>query len=417
MAWSTARVLGDPNARLYLAGVLVSGFGDSAFSLAAGVWVKTRTGSDALAGTVAAGMWLALLLGPPLGGVADRVDRRRLLVGVNLALAAVMAAAATGHVWLVFAALALVGAGAVLIGAAEAALLPAVVPAGLRGDFNGLTRTVTEGMKLVAPAVGASMFTWLGGPSVALLNAATFAAAAVAFARLRPHPPRPEAADPAPAATAPVLGNRELRALILVAAAAMIASSLSSSATFALLDALHRPPAFAGVLTAAQGLGSVAGGLLAGTLMRRLGERGYSALGLLLFTAGALCRVTFWTWPAVAGSVLIGLGLPAPLIAAVTALQRLIPERLLGRAAATANSLMFAPTGPALLLGGAMAASLDYRVQTVAAAALAATAVWTLRLGRSPSSTPPPARPRAPAGHSLPFAQRRRNRKAGRRTT
>ena len=118
-------------------------------------------------------LWLALLLGPLLGGVADRVDRRRLLVAVNLAMAAVMVPVVTGHVWTVFAALTLVGVGAVLIEAAEAALLPSAVPADLRGDFNGLTRTVTEGMKLFAPAVGAALFTWVGGPAVAVLNAAT----------------------------------------------------------------------------------------------------------------------------------------------------------------------------------------------------------------------------------------------------
>nr|BFE57018.1 hypothetical protein GCM10020063_015440 [Dactylosporangium thailandense] len=429
-------VLSDRNARLYLGGVLVSGFGDSAMSLAAGVWVKTTTGSDALAGVVNAGLWLALLLGPVLGGVADRVDRRRLLVVVNLALGAVMAVVATGHVWLVFAALTLVGAGAVLIEAAEAALLPSVVPAGLRGDFNGLTRTVTEGMKLFAPAAGAALFAWLGGPAVALLDAATFVAAALAFTRLRPSPtPAPTpTADPPPAPTAPapapttpptpvtapstppapvtapstppapapttppapasaappdpatrpgsagrvrVLRDRELRVLILAGAAAMVASSLSSTATYALLAALHRPPAFAGVLTPAQGLGSVAGGLLAGTLMRRVGERGYSALGLALFAAGVLLRATPWTGAVLAGCVLIGLGLPAPLIAAITAVQRLVPAHALGRAAATANSAMFVPTGPAVLLGGGAVATLDYRVQTVAAAVLATAAAFT----------------------------------------
>ncbi|GAA2337594.1 MFS transporter [Dactylosporangium salmoneum] len=376
MAWTTGRVLRDRNARLYLGGVLVSGFGDSAMSLAAGVWIKARTGSDALAGIVGAGMWLALLLGPVLGGVADRTDRRRLLVAVNLALAVVMAAVALGRLWVLFAGLALVGVGAVLSGAAAAALLPAAVPQGLRGDFNGLVRSVTEGMKLVAPPVGAALFTVLGGPAVALLNAGTFVAAALAFGLLRVNA-RPAARTPGDAGTAResplrlLRRDRALRALVPAAAAAMVASSLSSSATFAVLDkGLHRSPAFAGVLTPAQGLGSVACGLLAGTLLRRLGERGFAALGLALFAAGVAARVAPWTGVVVAGGVLIGLGLPAPLIAAVTAVQRAVPGRALGRAAATADTLMFAPTGPALLLGGAAVALLDYRVQTVAAAVL-----------------------------------------------
>ncbi|WP_433044381.1 MFS transporter [Dactylosporangium sp. CS-033363] len=377
---ATARVLSDRNARLYLGGVFVSGFGDSAMALAAGIWVKTRTGSDALAGIVNVGMWLALLLGPWLGGVADRVDRRRLLVLVNLALGAVMATVSSGHVWLLFAALTLVGAGGVLIAAAETALLPSVVPADLRGDFNGLVRTVVEGMKLIAPAAGAGLFTWLGGPAVAWLNALTFAAAGAAFLLLRV-PPAPAGAVPSHKPV-PVLRDRTLRALILAAAAAMVASSWSSSATYAMLDALHRPPAYAGVLTPAQGLGSVACGLLAGPLMRRLGEGGFASLGLGLVAAGALCRASPWTWLVLVGCVLMGLGLPAPLVAAITAVQRIVPQERLGRAAATANSLMFVPTGPALLLGGFAVATLDYRVQTAAAALLAGTAAVAL-LGRN----------------------------------
>jgi MFS family permease len=120
--------------------------------------------------------------------------------------------------------------------------------------------------------------------------------------------------------------------------------------------------------------------------MRRLGERGYSARGLALFAVGAACRAAPWTWLVIAGCVLIGLGLPAPLIAAITAVQRVMPRERLGRAAATANSLMFAPTGPALLLGGAAVAILDYRVQTLAAAALTALAVGALLVSRGTRS-------------------------------
>ncbi|GAA4249920.1 MFS transporter [Dactylosporangium darangshiense] len=388
-------MLRERNARLYLTGVLVSGFGDSAMSLAAGVWVKTLTGSDALAGVVGAGMWLALLLGPVLGGVADRVERRRLLVTVHLALAVVLAALASGRVWVIFAGLTLVGAGSVLAGAAEAAILPSVLPGELRGDFNGLVRTVAEGMKLFGPAAGAGLFALLGGPAVALLDAATFAAAAIAFALLRPRPAAPPEPSPRPSARPRESGfgvirrDRTLRALVLAGGAALVASSLSSSATFAVLDeGLHRPPAFAGVLTPAQGLGSIACGLLAGSLMRRLGERGFAALGLALFAIGAACRAAPWTWLVLAGCVFIGLGLPAPLIAAVTALQRLAPGHLLGRASATADTLMFAPAGPALLLGGLAVSALDYRVQIAAAAALAGCAALALARRPAPALSP-----------------------------
>lgn len=73
----------------------------------------------------------------------------------------------------------------------------------------------------------------------------------------------------------------------------MALSGLSSTATFALLDTgLRRPAAYAGVLTALQGLGSEAGGLVAGALMRRMPRRAFAALGLALFALGVPARAT-----------------------------------------------------------------------------------------------------------------------------
>ena len=196
-AIGAATVLRDRDARLYLGGVIVSGFGDSAMSLVAGIWVKTLTGSNGLAALVGFCVWLPTLVGPAIGAVADRVRRRTLLVGTDLTLAAVLTAPlavrSEGRIWILFAVLTLVGAGTVLIDAAETALIAATVPAGLRGDFNGLVLSAIESTKLLAPAAGAGLFTLLGGPAVALLDAVTFALAAGAFAmtRVREHVPAP----------------------------------------------------------------------------------------------------------------------------------------------------------------------------------------------------------------------------------
>ncbi|MEV6020705.1 hypothetical protein [Streptomyces sp. NPDC051997] len=115
MAWNAAKVFRDRNAGLYLGAVLVSGFGDSAMALAAGIWVKTLTGSNSLAALVGFCMWLPTFAGPVLGTVADRVRRRPLLVATNLALAAVMTAPffvrSQDQVWLLFAVMTLVGTG------------------------------------------------------------------------------------------------------------------------------------------------------------------------------------------------------------------------------------------------------------------------------------------------------------------
>lgn len=98
-----------------------------------------------------------------------------------------------------------------------------------------------------------------------------------------------------------------------------------------------------------------------------------------------LARATPWTPAVLAGSLLVGIGLPCPLIAAMTAVQRETPDELTGRVAATANTLLYAPTGIGLLLGSAMVAALDYRIQLLAAA--------TIALGAAARAVVPKSRP------------------------
>lgn len=396
MAWQTLRVLRDRNAGLYLSGVLISGFGDSAMALAAGIWVKVLTGSDSLAALVTFCFWLPTFAGPALGTLADRFPRRPLMVTVHLMLAAALLLPLLVHdrhdVWLLFAVLTLVGAGSVVSDAAETALVPAVVPRELRGELNGLVRTAIESAKLLAPLAGAALFTAFGGHAVALLDAATFALAAVAFTliRLRHRPAltpgRRSGAWRADAAAGAryLWRHRTLRPLVLTGGIAMTAASLSSSATFALLDhGLHRAAAFAGVLTAVQGAGSVAVGLCTGSLLRRLPERLLVAGAITLFALGILARATPWTPAVLAGSLLVGAGLPVPLITAMTAVQRETPDALTGRVAATAGTLIYGPTGIGLLIGSAMVATLDYRIQLFTAAALVLTSAAALTPARA----------------------------------
>ncbi|MEU6438048.1 hypothetical protein ABZ874_27475 [Streptomyces albidoflavus] len=62
--------------------------------------------------------------------------------------------------------------------------------------------------------------------------------------------------------------------------ATALVAGVNGASLYAVVDAgLGRAPSWAGVLYAVQGAGSVATGLAAGTLMRRLGERGFAAGG------------------------------------------------------------------------------------------------------------------------------------------
>ncbi|APS22275.1 membrane protein [Streptomyces sp. Tue 6075] len=416
---AVVRVLRDRTAGRCLAGVVVSGFGTSAMWLTAGIWVKSLTGSNSLAALTVFAMWAPVLAGPALGALADRMDRKALLVRGNLVMACLLVPLVlvdSGRtVWLLFAVLVLYGASGVVLDAAESALVAGTVPASLLADFNGLRMTANEGMKLVAPLAGAGLYARFGGPAVALPAAATCALAALVFAKLPVR--KTSAAGDSPRDSAPGLesvpaptgswrgaltaglrrigSSAALRPLVTAGAATMFLAGVNGAVTFAYVDeVVGRAPAYAGVLYAVQGAGSVAVGLLAGPLLRRLPERVFAAGGIALFALGVGARTVSSDAVAAAASAAIGFGLPCVLVAAMTAVQRETPDAVLGRTAATAGSLMTAPNAVALALGAGLVAVADARVLTASAGAAGVLTAVVLAAGaRRRRGAPPSHRP------------------------
>ncbi|MCA6093812.1 MFS transporter [Streptomyces sp. SCA3-4] len=384
------KVLRDRDVGLYLGGVLVSAFGSTAMLLVCGMWVKDLTGSSALAGLTPFFAWLPTLFGPVLGVLADRMRRLPLLIranaGMALLLPVLLAVRSGGWIWLLFAVLVVYGAAGAVADAAEAGVVAAGVPAELRGDFNGLRMSANEGMKLVAPLVGAALFARYGGAPVVLVDAATFALAAVAFALMCVREPDPaRGSRPRVAEGIRFLrGSAGLRRLVAAGGVTMTLSGLSGSAVYAVVDAgLHRSPAFAGVLYTVQGVGSLLAGLVAGPLLRRLPERFFAGAGIAVFAVGVVLRAVPWPAAVLTGSGLIGLGLPCVLVAALTAVQREAPADLVGRVAGTANTLVFAPLTLSIPVGAGLVALVDHRMLLVGTgAAGVTTALWCALAGR-----------------------------------
>ncbi|MFE2963063.1 MFS transporter [Streptomyces sp. NPDC059340] len=370
MTWTVTRVLGDRNAGLYLAGVVVSGFGSSAMWLVSGIWVKDLTGSNGLAALCVFALWAPTLVGPVLGVLADRTRRRPLLIALNLALAALLptlsAVTTREDLWILFTVLVLYGAAGVVHDAAESALMATAVDRHLLGDFNGLRMTAGEGMKLLAPLTGAGLYAAYGGARVAVLDAVTFALAAGLYALLRVRE-TPPASDPSAWRARTAAGIRhirhhpELRPLILAAATTMLFAGVNGATVYAVAEGLGHSPAYVGLLYVAQGAGSVLIGLVSGPLLRRLGERRFAAYGIALTAVAVALRAVPSDAVALVCGAVIGFGLPCVLIAAHTAVQRETPAPLLGRASATANTLMYAPNALGLAVGAGLIELVDYR--------------------------------------------------------
>ncbi len=368
------------NARLYLGGLAASLLGNSAMSLVAGIWVKSLTGSSAQAGLVSACVYAPSLAGPLAGLAADRVDRRRWLLTVNLVSAATMLLLLTVHtahqVWVIFLAMAAYGVEEVLTDPAESALFAEILPQSIRRQVNGWRLAIQETGRLVAPLLGAGLFTVLGGGAVAALDAATFLFAAGAVSLLRVPARRPPARHvrwptELAAGARHITSVVELRRVAIAATAVMALSGVGVAAQYSLVGGLGRRPAFLGVLTAALGAGSIVAAVSSGRLVARLGERRLAIAGLANFAAGNTLRSTGWLPAALLGSLVLGFALPWVYLAALNLAQRTTPLELQGRVSAALTMALFGPGAPTQALGSLLIVHTTYR-QVYVASAIAA---------------------------------------------
>jgi hypothetical protein len=270
------------NSRLLLAGLSTSMLGDSLMLLVFAIWVKTLTGSNSATAAVVLCTAVPFAVAPVGGWLVDRVRRRRFLVGADLAsalmLAPLLAVRDRGDVWIIYLVAALYGISMVATTAALNGLLKELFTDETIATANGAVHTIREGLRLIGPLAGAALFTTLGGAAVAMVDAATFCAAAVAIALMRLDEQQPERGglrwwSEASAGLRHLMSDAALRRAMLAAAAAWLITGLGESVTFAVVDqGLHRPPEFLGVLSAAQGAGCLLGGLLSARIIGRTGE-------------------------------------------------------------------------------------------------------------------------------------------------
>jgi MFS family permease len=368
------RVLALRDARLYLVGQALSIFGDIALWLAAGIWVKTLTGSTGAAGLVFFALSLPQLLAPLAGLLVDRVPRRPLLIVTNLvtgaAVLALLGVHDRGQVWLVYLVMVVYGAAYAVLGSGQSALLTMLLPDELLADGNGAMQTVRQGLRLVAPLAGAGMFAWKGATFVIVLDALTFLVAACTLAAVRVAEPAPEPrrrwrAEMA-AGMRHVARTAALRQMVAATAVTVVGFGLSETLIFAVVDqGLHRPASFLGVLIAVQGIGGLVGGVTAAPLVRRVGEGCVAGVGMVLAAATSPMLAVPSPASVFAGVLLFGVSLPWIVVGAYTLLQRHTPQRLQGRVHAAVDTLVGAPQTAAIALGAGLVTVVDYRVLLV----------------------------------------------------
>ncbi len=382
-------LLRSRNAALYCAGQTVSAFGDSALWLVAAVWIVQLTGSVALAGLTFFFLTAPSVLAPFAGLLIDRVSRRPLLVIGNLVSAVVvlllLLVRDRDDVWLVYVVMTLYGLSNIVLGSAQSALLPSLVPAIQIGRMNALLRSAREALRLIAPPIGTGIFVAFGGGVVAVVDAASFLIATIALLLLRPRTRTLVIAAPEhvlqqlPAGFRHLLSVPSLRRVSVGLAVVLLVVGFLETAMLALItQGLHRPAAYIGVIQAVQGVGAIAGGLTALRILPRFGETTLAAVGAVAIGAGCALWALPPTTPAVfAGAVLLGAGLPWLIVGVDTLVQLRTPDAILGRTFGAIEVAGSLPQTVSIAIGAAVIATVPYgALVAIVALVTSATGVW-----------------------------------------
>lgn len=278
----TFRALRVRNYRLYAAGQLISLTGTWMQRVAQDWLVLTLTGSGTALGIVTALQFVpGLVMGPWGGLVADRSDKRRLLVATQTAigllaliLGALTIAGAVTY-WHVLVLAGLLGIATAIDTPTRQSFVVEMVGADDLPNAVGLNSTIFNAGRIVGPAIAGLLIAAAGTGLVFVLNA--FSSIAVVTGLLAM---RPAELHPAPVVARAggqlreglryVLHHREL-ALAMALTFMVGTFGLNFQLTTALLarNEFHRSAASFGVLSAALAIGAFAGALLAARRTRR----------------------------------------------------------------------------------------------------------------------------------------------------
>jgi MFS family permease len=373
------RLLSYRDARLLVAGQTVSAFGDWAMWIVLAVWMKTLTGSSARAGLVFLVLGLGNFAGPLGGLLADRVRRRPLMIATDCALGGsvlvLLFVHDRGDAWLIYLVAFLYGVGGSVFFPARSALLRLMLPEELLPDANGALSSVQQGLRIVAPPVGAALYAAFGGGTVAILDAATFAGSAFFLSRMRvaeqtPAPPEHHFLRELTAGIEHVWRTLPLRQIVTGATIALLVIGFAETLIFSVIAHLGKHPSFFGVMAALQGVGSIAGGITAGALVRRAGDVRTVGIGLGLFGVGDLLLIINSLPIVLVGFFVAGLGVVWAIVAFSTALQTRTPLAIQGRVSSAADISLSVAQTVSIATGAALSTVVDYRVLLVVMAAV-----------------------------------------------
>ena len=366
--------LGRPFWRLWGA-TEVSSLGDGVVMVGFPLLALTLTHRPLLiAGVAIAERLPALLLSLPVGGLADRMDRRRLVVlstvlrAGALAIFAALVVAGTDTLFALYAAVFALGTGELVFDLATQACLPTLIPPSRLGQANSrLFAAEVSNEQFVGPAIGGVVFAAASSlPFVG--DAVSFVAATLLLRRVPMGGDDRGGARPALARDVVeglrwFLSHRLLRLLAVVVASLAFCQAMSLSLLVLYgVEQLHLSRVGYGVFLALAAIGNLTGALLAGRVHRWLGTSGCIVVAATI--AGGAYLVMSVTASAAVATVALaaeGFGVGIGNVTTLSLRQRLIPSALLGRVGSAFRLLIYGLIPLGALTGGLVSGAIGIR--------------------------------------------------------
>jgi MFS family permease len=377
------------------------------------------TGSPAIASLLLVVQTGAFAVASPIAGVlADRFDRRRLMVIADLSRVPValafLFARDGGTLWIAFVAVGLLSVGAAVFEPTSSASLPNLVDDDDLPEANVLIGSSWGTMLAVGAAIGGLVAATFGRDVAFIVNAASFAASGYLIVGIS-RPLRRRAQDGVDHHRLPhgglrgvgesiaivlrfARGNRRLAALLLSKTTFGVGTGVIVMLAVFGRDVFDAGDAGIGVLFAARGLGALIGPFLARSIVG-LSDRGLLlgiGVSFLAFAIGySLLPFSPALWVASIAVFVAHLGGGAQWMLSTYGLQRASPDEIRGRVFSFDYGLVTVTIAMSMLVAGFLAERLAPAVTTwilVGLAAIAAAGWLALArpLIRRPSQPPAP---------------------------
>jgi MFS family permease len=347
----------------------VSSFGDGVQLVALPLLGASLTSSpEVLALLAAVGIMPTLVFALPAGVIVDRLDRQSILVTVDALRATALCVLIIGcllgglRLWELFTVSAALGIGSAVFNTCLSSYLPAICAKDDLMVVNGRLSTVAElGNGILGPAAGGVLYA-ASNAIPFLINALSFVASSLAIARI------PRTARSRPAAGSRrrtafyrdalagfhwIMARAPIRALACLVLAWNLFGWMPEST---LVLYVHRDLHLGGVgyslIFASTSVGAVAGGLVSGWLIKRIGR--YRILWLSVFSYALLLVPAAFLHNAIliGGAFLLqGFPLIAWSVCSTTIRQHIVPDELRGRVGAV-FALLGAGAAPVSMLAG-----------------------------------------------------------------